>query len=127
MNIDELKKLQQKATPGKLQIRTHPDIFGLGFVEGKPYEGHPYHNVASGFEIGGDEDYPTKQADMELIVALWNYLLDQPYEILRSVDCACQWSDGHVISLCGAHHEVLRKSEDRLAEKYRKLTETPFR
>ncbi len=37
--------------------------------------------------------------------------------------CACQWEDGKVISLCAAHYEVLREREDRLAEKYRKLTE----
>ncbi len=38
--------------------------------------------------------------------------------------CACEWADGKVISLCAAHHEVLRRWEDRLAVKYRKLTET---
>ncbi len=39
------------------------------------------------------------------------------------IHCACGWEDGKVVSLCGAHSEVIRKVETRLAEKYRKLTE----
>ncbi len=38
--------------------------------------------------------------------------------------CACEWKDGHVVSPCGAHYELIRKTEDRLAERYRKLTES---
>jgi hypothetical protein len=77
MNIAALKALQAKATPGKLRIRSHPEIAGDGFIEADTYEGHNYHGAASGFEVAGDEDYPTRRADMELIVALWNALLDE--------------------------------------------------
>lgn len=77
MNIEALKALQAKATPGKLRIRKHPRFCVDGFVEADTYEGHAYHGVASGFELLSAEDYPTKVADMELIVALWNALLEE--------------------------------------------------
>lgn len=72
--IRELQALRKKATPGKLNVREareDPEIF---YVNAATYEGHPYHGVASGMEVIGDEDYPTKRADAELIVALWNAL-----------------------------------------------------
>lgn len=66
-----LKRLRQKATPGVLNLRDHPQ-FGP-FVEARTYEGHPYHGVTNGgFGILEDEDYPTKRADAEFIVTLWN-------------------------------------------------------
>lgn len=81
MNIDALKKLQEKATPGKLRVRQHPELEKMFFIEADTYEGHPYHGVASGFEIGAEEEYPTKRADVELIVALWNSLVDAGPEL----------------------------------------------
>ncbi len=39
-----------------------------------------------------------------------------------SVVCACEWFEGKVVGLCAAHNAVVIKAEDRLAEKYQKLT-----
>ena len=39
------------------------------FVAAVPYEGHPYHNRTRFFDIAGEEDYPTKAADLQLIAA----------------------------------------------------------
>lgn len=122
MLFSKLKELQALATPGDIRVRSHPQIAGAGFIEADTYEGHPYHNVASGFEVAGDEDYPTRKADMELIVELWNWLRREP-AFQSSVTCVCKWQDGHVVSPCGAHYELINNTEDRLAEKYRKLTE----
>lgn len=65
-----------------------------------------------------------------LLPAIWN--LKNEVEIWKiqaktaryGIDCACLWRDGKVISTCAAHGEVVRKAEDRLAERYRKLTES---
>lgn len=123
MNIDALKKLQEKATPGKLRIRQHPVNEDMFFLEADPYPGHPYHNVATGIEIGGEEDYPTKRADLILIMTLWNKLLESPYQIIHSVNCACKWQNHAVISPCGAHMAMIRRAleakeaEDKQAER----------
>lgn len=122
MTFSKLKELQALATPGDLRLRQHPEKEDMFFAEADTYEGHPYHGVSSGFGILEDEDYPTKRADCELLVALWNWLRREP-SFQSSVNCVCKWQDGHVVSPCGAHYELIRKTEDRLAEKYRKLTE----
>lgn len=41
--------------------------------------------------------------------------------------CVCKWQGGKVISLCGAHHALvhdgIKYEKDKLADKFRKLTE----
>jgi hypothetical protein len=80
MTLSKLKSMQSFATPGKLHIRQHSENESMFFLEASTYEGHPYHNVASGFEIGGEEYYPTKRADLELICGLWNALVSGELE-----------------------------------------------
>lgn len=64
-----IKELLSRATPGEWEIK---EVMGQKFIAAKPYEGHPYFRRTTTIEIMSDEDYPTKDADIELIVALVN-------------------------------------------------------
>jgi hypothetical protein len=76
--IAKLKELRAKATPGKLKFRQHPTNEDMFFAEARTYEGHPYHGVTNGgFGLMEDEDYPTKRADVEYVIALWNALEEE--------------------------------------------------
>lgn len=65
-----LKKLLADASPGKWRIRELRIDF---FVEADKLEKTDGFNI----EVLGDEEYPTKRADAELIVALQNMLLEE--------------------------------------------------
>lgn len=56
------------------------------FVAANPYEGHRYFNVSTTIEILSDEDYPTKEADAERIVACVNAMagIENPQKLRES-------------------------------------------
>ena len=59
-------------TPGDWYVLVIPDgVPGAGkfFVAAKPYPGHPHLNHTRNFDIGADENYPTKWADCHAIAA----------------------------------------------------------
>ncbi len=62
-----------KFTPGPWTVLRTPTEYegqqAKSFVAAVPYEGHPYFSRTRFFDIAGDEDYPTKEADLRLIAA----------------------------------------------------------
>jgi len=63
--LTHLRALSAKATQGEFRIRELGRDF---FVERAKLPGEPY-----GVDVLGDDDYPTKRADAEFIVALVNW------------------------------------------------------
>ena len=60
-------------TPGDWYVLVIPDgVPGAGkfFVAAKPYPGHPHLNHTRNFDIGADENYPTKWADCHAIATV---------------------------------------------------------
>jgi hypothetical protein len=53
-------------TPGEWRIL---EVMGKQFVAAPTPEGHPYHGRTRFIDIAGDEDYPTRDADLELIAS----------------------------------------------------------
>jgi hypothetical protein len=48
------------------------EVEGRRFLAAKTTPDHPYHNRTRFMDVVGDEDYPRKQADLELICRLRN-------------------------------------------------------
>lgn len=60
-----------KPTPGPWVIL---EVMGKKFIAAKVTEDHPYFNCTRYMDVAGDEEYPRKEADMELICKLRNAL-----------------------------------------------------
>lgn len=57
-----------QATPGPWYVL---EVMGNKFVAAKPTEDHPHFGYTSNIDIGGDEEYPRKDADLALEAASW--------------------------------------------------------
>lgn len=64
-------------SPGNWQVL---EAMGKQFVATKAYEGHPYFGVSRYVDVAGDEDYPRKEADLNLISAA-----PEMYEVLDAL------------------------------------------
>lgn len=57
---------QSKHTPAPWTVL---EVNGQEFIGAKPYDGHPYFGCTTTIEVLGDEDYPTRSADICLCAA----------------------------------------------------------
>jgi hypothetical protein len=74
IDVEELRALLASATPRPWRVREHPADPDEFHVSAPTPEGNPYYGVTAESEIMSDEEYPTKRADAELIVAAVNCL-----------------------------------------------------
>lgn len=110
-----------KHTPLPWWIRRNPHNQDEGILVAKPTEDHPYFGAATTIDVLGDEDYPRKMADMELIVQAVNSypLLKEAEEALSeaTVILADRAAGGRMLTAVDDAKKVLQKSKavlDRL-------------
>lgn len=72
--------------------------------------------------IGEALELPVGTEVSKVLLQKIRELKTEANEARWGVNCVCKWQSGKVVSVCGAHAEVVRKETDKLAEKYRKLT-----
>lgn len=95
-------------TPGPVEVK---EVMGQKFVAAKPYEGHPYFNRTTTIEILSDEDYPTRNGDIELIAEVFNVTTESgltPRQLLEQRDALLEAGKNLVASIdrCVASRDI---------------------
>lgn len=95
-------------TPGPWFIL---EVRGQRFVAAKAPKGHPYFGVSRNVDIAGDEDYPTKEADLQLISAAPNMLA-----ALEACESLIEFYAEREMNAPANNQEAVRDTREKLAQ-----------